>query len=93
MRYLNARKACADSAVGRTMPVTLACERKSHSGVARSYSIQTASGATSLVRAMIIAVSSRKIYQQARRVRILTGAILLAGIIAIMVVAYTYSPS
>ena len=42
---------------------------------------------------MIIAVSSRKIYKQAQRVRIFTGAILLAGIIAIMFVAYTYSPS
>ena len=75
------------------MFVKLACERKSHLDVARSYEIEIASGATCLITAMISAVSSRKIYKQAQRVRILTGAVLLAGITAIMFVAYTYSPS
>ena len=43
--------------------------------------------------AMIARMSSRNLYKRALRMRIAVGLVLVAGIVAILVIAATYSPS
>ena len=43
--------------------------------------------------AMISRMSSRNLYKRALRIRIAVGLLLVAGIVAILVIAATYTPN
>lgn len=49
--------------------------------------------ATNTKCAMIARMSSRNLYKRALRIRIAVGLVLVAGIVTILVIAATYSPS
>jgi hypothetical protein len=38
-------------------------------------------------------MGSRELYKRARRIRVILGLILAAGIVAIMMIAYAYTPN